>query len=176
METEACQVRRWPCPNAGRSLALIEDCAIPWVVIGRGIRRSSTTVMREVEANGGRSRYRPALAERAAERARRRVRPSRLEAPGALRDRVTTELKLGRSPEAIWADLVAEGAADGVGVETIYRAVYAGVLEVMTGTPSRSPSRRSIGTTTGNIGASRLPTGQRISIQMMARAATRSGP
>ena len=83
------------------SLALIEDCAIPWVVIGREIRRSSTTVMREVEANGGRSRYRPALAERAAERARRRVRPSRLEAPGALRDRVTTELKLGRSPEAI---------------------------------------------------------------------------
>ena len=112
------------------SLALIEDCAIPWVVIGRGIRRSSTTVMREVEANGGRSRYRPALAERAAERARRRVRPSRLEAPGALRDRVTTELKLGRSPEAIWADLVAEGAADRVCVETIYRAVYAGVLEV----------------------------------------------
>jgi IS30 family transposase len=49
------------------SLALIEDCAIPWVVIGRGIRRSSTTVMREVEANGGRSRYRPALAERAAD-------------------------------------------------------------------------------------------------------------
>ena len=63
------------------------------------------------------------------------MRPARLEAPGALPDRVTTELKLGRSPEAIWADLVAEGAADGVGVETIYRAVYASVLEVMTGSP-----------------------------------------
>jgi IS30 family transposase len=112
------------------SLALIEDRATPWAVIGRRVERHPTTVMRDVEANGGRSRYRPAVAERVAERARHRVRPCRLEAPGALRDRVTAELKLGRSPEAIWADLVADGASERVCVESIYRAVYAGALAV----------------------------------------------
>ena len=48
----------------------------------------------------------------------------------ALRDRVTAELKLGRSPVAIWADLVAEGETERVCVETIYTACYAGVLDV----------------------------------------------
>ena len=42
----------------------------------------------------------------------------------------TTELRLGRSPEAIWADLVAEGVSGRLCVETIYAAVFAGVLDV----------------------------------------------
>jgi len=79
---------------------------------------------------GARARYRPALAERRAGRQRCRPRQHRLSAPGALRDRVKTELRLGRSPEAIWADLVAEGGTDRVCVESIYRAVFAGVLDV----------------------------------------------
>jgi IS30 family transposase len=43
---------------------------------------------------------------------------------------VATQLDLGRSPEAIWADLVAEGETERVGVETIYAALYAGTLDV----------------------------------------------
>lgn len=85
---------------------------------------------REIEANGGRRSYRPAVAERRSERCLRRPRAALLARRGELRDRVTKELKLGRSPEAIWADLVAEGAESTVCVETIYTAVYAGELDV----------------------------------------------
>lgn len=112
------------------SVALIEDATMPWAVIGRRVGRHPTTVMRDVAANGGRGHYRPALAERRAAKERCRPRLRRLEVAGALRDRVTQELKLGRSPVAIWADLVAEDAAERVCVETIYTAVYADVLEV----------------------------------------------
>lgn len=112
------------------SVALIEDCSLPWAVIARRIGRHPTTVMAEVVANGGRGHYRPAVAERRADTKRCRPRKRRLALAGALRDRVTRELTLGRSPVAIWADLVAEGATDRVCVETIYAAVYAGVLDV----------------------------------------------
>ncbi len=111
------------------AVALIEDPSAPWAAIARRIDRTPTTIMREVERNGGRSAYRPAVAERRAEDQRCRPRPRRLEEPGALRDRVVSELVLGRSPEAIWADLVAEGA-ERVCVETIYGALYARVLGV----------------------------------------------
>jgi IS30 family transposase len=111
-------------------VALIEDRSVPWAVIARRIGRHPTTVMREVAANGGRGHYRPAVAERRADKERCRPRLRRLEVAGALRDRVTQELTLGRSPVAIWADLVAESATERVCVETIYAAVYAGVLGV----------------------------------------------
>jgi IS30 family transposase len=112
------------------SLALIEEQTVPWAVIGRRIGRHPTSVMREVSSNGGRDRYRPAMAERRAERERYRPRPRRLEAAGPLRDRVMAELRLGRSPVAIWADLAADGVAELVCVETIYAAIYAGVLGI----------------------------------------------
>src|SRR5487761_1963599 len=111
------------------ALALIEDPMVAWAVIGRRAGRHPTTIAREVTGHGGRSGYRPAVAERSAQRALRRPRARRLAASGALRVRVTGELRLGRSPVAIWADLVAEGA-ERVCVETIYAAVYAGTLEV----------------------------------------------
>jgi hypothetical protein len=41
-------------------------------------------------------------------------------------DRVTAELRLGRSPLAIWADFLAKGAERRVCVESIYAAVYGG--------------------------------------------------
>jgi len=41
---------------------------------------------------------------------------------------VTTELGLGRSPEAIWVDLRAEEMSDRVCGESIHAAVFAGVL------------------------------------------------
>ena len=112
------------------AVALIEDRSTPWAVIARRVGRHPTTVMREVTANGGRGHYRPALAERRADEERCRPRPRRLALPGALRERVTAELKLGRSPVAIWADLVAEGATERVCAETIYVAVYAGAFDV----------------------------------------------
>lgn len=111
------------------AVALIEDPGVAWAVIGRRISRHPTTIAREVTAGGGRDRYRPATAQRRANRDRYRPRLRRLEHPGELRDRVTDELRLGRSPVAIWADLVAEDA-ERVCVESIYTAVYAGVLEV----------------------------------------------
>ena len=51
-----------------------------------------------------------------------------MEAPGPLRDRIAAELRLGRSPEAIRADLVAGGAGSPRCVETIYQALYGGAL------------------------------------------------
>lgn len=111
------------------SAALIENREISWAEIGRRVDRHPTTVMREVGRHGGRGAYRPVLADRAAIKACHRVRPRRLAAAGALRERVLNELRQGRSPYAIWADLVAEGA-ERVCVETIYTAVFDGTLGV----------------------------------------------
>ncbi len=126
------------------AVALIEDRSTSWAEIAKRIRRHPTTIMREVTANGGRSRYRPAIAERRAGKERCRPRPRRLEQAGELRDRVTRELGLGRSPVAIWADLVAERTGDRVCAESIYQAVYAGVLDVKATDclRSRRPRRR----------------------------------
>ena len=126
------------------AVALIEDRSTSWAEIGRRTRRHPTTIMREVSANGGRDRYRPAIAERRAVTERCRARPRRLEVAGTLRDRLTAELRLGRSPEAIWADLVAEEVSDRVCTESIYAAVFAGVLDVKATEclRSRRPRRR----------------------------------
>jgi transposase, IS30 family len=122
--------------------ALIADRGVSWAMIARRIARSPTTVMREVGRNGGRDGYRPAIADRRASWCRRRARERVLRRPGWLRDRVTAELVLGRSPEAIWADLRADGVTECVCVETIYTAVYAGVLAVKPSECLRSRRRR----------------------------------
>ena len=126
------------------SLALTEDHHVPWAVIGRRVGRHPTTVAREVTAGGGRSKYRPASAHRRAERDRGRPRSCRLATPGPVRDRVTGELLLGRSPEAIWADLVADDVNGRVCTETIYASVYGGVMDVKATQclRSRRPRRR----------------------------------
>jgi IS30 family transposase len=126
------------------SLALIEDRSVSWAEIGRRTSRHPTTISREVTASGGRERYRPATAEQRAAKALCRPRVRRLAVPGPLRDRVTTELRLGRSPAAIWADLVADGIEDRVCVESLYAAVYAGTLDVKATEclRSRRPRRR----------------------------------
>ena len=112
------------------SVALIGNRAMQWAAIARRLHRHPTTISREVEANGGRYGYRPAMAEQRSERQTCRPRELVLARPGELRDRVTKELRLGRSPEAIWADLVADQFGPVICVETIYTAVYAGVLDV----------------------------------------------
>ena len=121
------------------SVALIEDRAASWASIAHRVGRPPTTVMREVTRNGGRARYRPAQSERRAERKR-----SRSAEPGGLRDRVRSELAEGRSPEAIWADLVADDYPGLVCVETIYSSVYDATLGLKATEclRSRRPRRR----------------------------------
>lgn len=110
--------------------ALINDRDISWAEIGRRIDRHPTTIAREVATGGGRNRYLAGSAHLRAETARCRPRQRRLAQPGPLRDRITHELRLGRSPVAIHADLVAEDIETPPCVESIYVAVYAGVLAV----------------------------------------------
>lgn len=126
-------------------VALTGNPAVAWAVIARRLLRHPTTISREIEANGRRRGYRPAIAQRRSERCLRRPRAALLARPGELRDRVTRELKLGRPPEAIRADLLVEGAASSVCVETIYTAVYAGALDVRARDclRMRRPRRRS---------------------------------
>jgi transposase, IS30 family len=111
------------------SRSLVLNPQIRWVDIARRLVRHPATIRREVTRNGGRHGYRPVAAEARAQRCRRRPRSCRLAEPGVLRDRVTRELRAGRSPVAIALDLAVEGG-DTVCVETIYRAVYDRVLDV----------------------------------------------
>ena len=124
------------------SRALIENPTVPWAELGRLVGRHPTTIAREVGGHTGRGIYRPAVADQAATSAKARPRPRLLQQGGPLRTRVTDELKVGRSPEAIWADLVADNITDRVCVETIYTAVYAGVLDVRPATCLRTRRRR----------------------------------
>lgn len=109
---------------------LCENRETSWADIGRRVERDPTTVMREVNNNGGRGHYRPAAAERRAAKCRRRPRARCLAAPSELRTRVRAELALGRSPVAIRLDLDADDVAGRPCVETIYAAVYDGTLGV----------------------------------------------
>jgi IS30 family transposase len=112
------------------SVALIENRDTSWAEIGRQVERHPTTIMREVTANGGRHKYRPAAADRRADRCRRRPRPRLLAEPSELRTRLQTELKLGRSPVAIVLDLTADEIEGRPCVETIYLAIYDGTLKI----------------------------------------------
>ena len=103
--------------------ALVEDPQSSWAAIGRRVGRHPTTVAREINAGGGRERYGPA-------------------APGPLRDRIRGELRLGRSPAAIRADLVAEGVPQAPCVETVYQALYSGALDMKPSECLRSRRRR----------------------------------
>lgn len=108
---------------------LVRDPGVSWAELGRRAGVHATTVAREVRASGDRRRYNAEAGEARAQRCRPRPKTSKLAVPGGLRDRVTAELRDCRSPGAIAADLRAEGG-ETVCVESIYRAVYAGELEV----------------------------------------------
>jgi len=110
--------------------ALTEERDIAWAVIGRRVDRHATTIMREVEANGGRSNYRPAAAGRRAATCARRPRTRALAEPSELRTRIRAELLRGRSPVAITLDLDAEEVPGRPCAETIYLCVYDGTLDV----------------------------------------------
>jgi len=109
------------------------------------VSRICTGLDERVEAFRNRTLGHIASAERAAETARRRCRDRLAGVPVGLRERIATELRQGRSPEAIWADLRVESTPALPCVETIYQAVYGGALGVKATEclRTRRPRRRS---------------------------------
>jgi transposase, IS30 family len=96
--------------------------------IGAGLGRSPSTVCREVAANDGRQGYRPVAAQRRAQQAARRPKPTKLGSDQALCARVVAGLQALQSPQQISARLGREAAQGGsvatVSHETIYKSLY----------------------------------------------------
>lgn len=98
-----------------------------FAVIAAELGRSTSTVSRDVNANGGRAGYRAVAADRAACEAARRPRATVFETNARLRDYVEAKLELKWSPEQI-ADRLRHDFADDeemrVTHETIYQALF----------------------------------------------------
>jgi IS30 family transposase len=95
--------------------------------IADGLGRAASTVCREVNRNGGRDRYRPLDAQRAAWDRARRPKATKLAANAVLCDRVSAELVRLWSPQQIAAGLAADFGDDHsmrVSHETIYKSLY----------------------------------------------------
>ena len=95
--------------------------------IARALRRSHTTITREIDRCGGRTRYRAHAADREAWRRQRRPRPTKLELSPELRRIVSEHLGEDHSPEQVagWLRLrYPDNEAMHVSHETIYRALY----------------------------------------------------
>jgi IS30 family transposase len=95
--------------------------------IAARLGRPASTVSREIERNGGASRYRATTADSAALRRRRRPKPSKLATCPVLRQAVEDKLALKWSPGQIAGWLRREHADDKemwVSHETIYRSLF----------------------------------------------------
>jgi IS30 family transposase len=95
--------------------------------IARTLGRSHTTIAREINRCGGRTRYRAHAADRDAWRRSRRPRPTKLELCPELRRVVEERLCDDHSPEQVagWLRLAyPDNEAMQVSHETIYRALY----------------------------------------------------
>ena len=124
----------WPCRSSkhlslddreeiSRSLALGRSFA----VIGARTQRSTSTISREVNRNGGRQLYRAAAADRATCARAKRPRKSVFEERPVLAFVVENWLRQGMSPEQISGRLIVEFADDDtmrVVPETIYQALF----------------------------------------------------
>jgi IS30 family transposase len=102
---------------AGRSIRLI----------AQGLKRSPSTVSREIRRNGGCSAYRASQADTLAWQRALRPKPCRLARHGELRWRVTQKLALQWSPEQVSGWLKRQFPADQgmqVSYETIYRSLF----------------------------------------------------
>jgi IS30 family transposase len=120
---------------SGRRLGLEERIEIR-VGLGAGesiraiasrLGRAPSTVSREVVAGGGRERYRPVGAQRAAMAAARRPKPTKLAANPVLCERVIAELERLWSPQQIAAGLAVDFGDDErmrISHETIYKSLY----------------------------------------------------
>jgi transposase, IS30 family len=96
------------------------------VIAGR-LKRSPSTISREVANNGGRRRYRAAAADTAADRRARRPKIGKLARSSRLRDHVEAMLDLRWSPQQISARLILEFPDDlsmRVSHETIYQSLF----------------------------------------------------
>jgi IS30 family transposase len=95
--------------------------------IARRLGRASSTISREVAANGGRRRYRACAADKAGVRRMRRPKPSKLAACARLRAVVEAKLELRWSPQQISGWLVESFPDDPemrVSHETIYLSLF----------------------------------------------------
>ena len=95
--------------------------------IARRLKRSPSTISREVKRNYGRDRYRPSSAERRAWKCARRPKPRKLHTNGCLRRLVAKRLKQDWSPQQIAETLRRTFAGDPtmtISPETIYRTLY----------------------------------------------------
>src|SRR5450432_1638513 len=102
---------------AGRSIRLI----------AQGLKRSPSTVSREIRRNGGCSAYRASQADTLAWQRALRPKPCRLARHGELRWRVAQKLALQWSPEQVSGWLKRQFPADQgmqVSYETIYRSLF----------------------------------------------------
>ncbi len=96
-------------------------------VIARHLKRAPSTISREVNANGGRRRYRAVRADEAAYRRARRPKISKLRRCPGLRVQVEAMLNKLWSPEQISARLMVENPNDSelrVSHETIYQSLF----------------------------------------------------
>lgn len=107
---------------------LIRDRSMSWTRIGVRVGRHRTTISREVNRNGGRDSYSPHQADQRAIQQSKRPKPLKLSTDLVLADRVTGELHQGFSPAAIAIRVRTDGMQ--ISHETIYVALYAGVLEI----------------------------------------------
>jgi IS30 family transposase len=127
---------RWGRRLTGRTLSFAEREQIALLraegigvrEIGRRVGRAASTISREITRNSGGTRgYVPSRAEALAFRRRRRPKPSKLAAPGQLRDRVQADLGFKYTPDQIATRLRVEFPTQPemrVSAETIYQAVY----------------------------------------------------
>lgn len=95
--------------------------------IGRELRRSTSTVSREVKTNGGRAKYRPVAAHRRACQRLCRPKPTRLSENPRLLARVVADLEALLSPEQIAQRLRYDFPDEPemwVSHETIYKSLY----------------------------------------------------
>ena len=98
-----------------------------FAALGRQLRRSTSTISREVAGNGGRDGYRPVAAHRRACVLARRPKATKLAGNGVLCRRVIADLEALRSPEQIAQRLRAEFPDDAsmwVSHETVYKSLY----------------------------------------------------
>jgi transposase, IS30 family len=95
--------------------------------IARVLGRDRSTIGREIKRCGGRRRYRPMRAERRAQQAARRPKPTKLAACPRLLEAVEVRLGWRWSPQQISARLKLDYPDDGrmrISHETIYRSLY----------------------------------------------------
>ena len=114
--------------NISRGLA----CGDSLRTIAKMLKRSPSTVSREVKQNGGRHAYRAVVAEAAVRRRVKRPKKRRLETDQNLRAAVDAGLVELWSPRQISNTLVLDHPDDPamrVSPETIYEAVYLGLVE-----------------------------------------------